>query len=91
MNVLPQIVQVESGRLWAWVPYGNFETFIGGQLFATSDFVLRRGESTADFRDVILVPYDNNNIAQLQIMDRRGNHLATITHAHAAAHPKEAS
>jgi len=80
-------IKIDSGRLWAWVPYGNFEAFSGGALSARSDFVLRRGDFIADFRELTLVPSEDAKSAQLQILDRSGNHLATITHAHAAAHP----
>jgi len=81
-------VRVGDGRLWAWVPYGNFEAFNGGRLDIRSDLILRRGDRVADFRDIRLIPSEENKSAQLQILDARGNHLATITHIHALAHPE---
>ncbi len=76
-------VQVGNDRLWAWVPYGNFEAFNGGQLSIASDLVIRRGDRVADFRKLTLLPSEENKSAQLQILDAQGNHLATITHIHA--------
>jgi len=81
-------IEITSGRLWAWVPYGNFEAFNGGQLSAAGGFMIRRGDFVADFTDMVLVPSEDNKSAQLQIIDSRGNHLATITHAHAVAYPE---
>ncbi|MEN1729584.1 MAG: hypothetical protein AAGJ52_14195, partial [Pseudomonadota bacterium] len=78
-------VSVNDGRLWAWVPYGNFEAFNGGSLSISTDLVLRRGDRVADFRNITLIPSEENRSAQLQILDAGGNHLATITHIHALA------
>jgi hypothetical protein len=86
---LTTAIQINTGRLWAWVPYGNFEAFNAGQLEATSDFVLRRGDFEADFTELVLVPSQGRRRAQLLMLDRSGNHLATITHPHAAVHPAQ--
>jgi len=81
--------QVEDGRLWAWVPYGNFEAFNGGRLNLTTDLILRRGSRSADFRNLTLIPSEENKSAQLQILDEKGRHLATITHIHATAEARD--
>lgn len=77
--------QVEDGRLWAWVPYGNFEAFNGGRLSLSTEFVLRYKNQKVEFRDLTLIPSEENKSAQLQILDTDGHHLATITHIHAIA------
>jgi len=77
--------RVEDGRLWAWVPYGNFEAFNGGRLSLTTDLILRSGSRTADFRSLTLLPSEENKSVQLQVLNARGQHLATITHIHAIA------
>jgi hypothetical protein len=81
--------RVEGGRLWAWVPYGNFEAFNGGRLSVTTDLVLSHGSLTADFRNLTLIPSEENKSVQLQVLGDQGQHLATITHIHAIADAKD--
>jgi len=79
---------VGDGRLWIYAPYGNFEAFSGGELAIGSNLRLERGNRVADFSDIRLIPTEQDRTAQLQVHDGGGNHLATITHIHALAHPE---
>jgi len=81
-------VEVVEGRLWSYVPYGNFEAFNGGQLTIRSDLALSRAGRTVDLSELVLIPAEKDDSARLLMIDAQGRHLASITHIHALADPQ---
>lgn len=75
-------LQVMDGRLWMYVPFGNFEAFSGGRLALTSALSLRRGRRSVSLDTLYLHPAEHESLAILQLFDGGGNHLANVTHLH---------
>lgn len=80
-------LSIEAGKLWLFMPFGNFEGFSGGELRLGSDLTLHSGERVLHLRELRLVPAEQFRVPVLQLLDGSGRHLANITHIHLLADP----
>ncbi len=82
-------LNIADTSLWLFMPFGNFEAFSGGEIGLTTDLSLHHGDRSLILSDLRLVPAEQDRIPVLQLADSENRHLATVTHIHLTAQPRQ--
>lgn len=72
----------DSGSLTLYAPYGHFQGFIDGTLDVRTDVVLRHAGNQVSLEQLVIMPVTRNNHPALEVRDRQGRLLLTLTHLH---------